>query len=31
MKIFIAGASGTIGQVLIPQLVKAGYAVTALS
>jgi nucleoside-diphosphate-sugar epimerase len=31
MKIFIAGASGTIGHVLIPQLVKAGYGVTALS
>ncbi|MEL6556121.1 MAG: NAD(P)-dependent oxidoreductase [Cyanobacteria bacterium J06621_11] len=31
MKIFIAGASGIIGHALIPQLVKAGYAVTALS
>jgi len=31
MKIFIAGASGTIGHALIPQLVKAGYGVTALS
>ncbi|EDX82739.1 NAD dependent epimerase/dehydratase family [Synechococcus sp. PCC 7335] len=31
MKIFIAGASGTMGHALIPQLVKAGYAVTALS
>ena len=31
MKIFIAGASGTIGQVLIPQLVKPSYTVTALS
>ena len=31
MKIFIAGASGTIGRALIPQLVKAGHAVTALS
>ncbi|MEM8613853.1 MAG: NAD(P)-dependent oxidoreductase [Cyanobacteria bacterium P01_H01_bin.105] len=31
MKIFIAGASGTIGHALIPQLVKAGHKVTALS
>ncbi len=31
MKIFIAGASGTIGHALIPQLVKAGHGVTALT
>ena len=29
MKIFIAGASGTIGHALIPQLVKTGHGVTA--
>ncbi|MEM9217269.1 MAG: NAD(P)-dependent oxidoreductase [Cyanobacteria bacterium P01_F01_bin.150] len=31
MKIFIAGASGTIGRTLIPQLINAGHEVTALS
>ena len=31
MKIFIAGASGTIGHALIPQLVKAGYGTIALT
>lgn len=31
MKVFVAGATGVIGRPLVPQLIKAGHAVTAMT
>lgn len=31
MRVFVAGASGTVGKRLVPQLIAAGYEVTALT
>ncbi len=31
MKVFVAGGSGAMGRRLVPQLVAAGYEVTAMS
>ncbi len=31
LRVFVAGASGAVGQALVPKLVAAGYAVTAMT